>query len=109
MTTLTQDAPRGNRQHAKVDPEPVIVAEWPINKRGETARVSIEFYKGTWLINVRKWFEAEDGEMRPRKGLALSVRHLPQLTEAVAKALSIARERELIAAEHQSDAETAHP
>jgi hypothetical protein len=101
MTTVTQDAPQGNRQRAKPDPEPVIVAEWPINKRGETARVSIEFYKGTCLINVRKWFEADDGEKRPGKGLALSVRHLPQLTEAVAKALAIAHERGLIAPDHE--------
>ena len=44
----------------------------------------------------------EGGELRPSKrGIALSVKHLPQLAEAVAKALTIARERELIAANHE--------
>ena len=44
----------------------------------------------------------EGGELRPSKrGIALSVKHLPQLAEAVAKALTIARERELIAADHE--------
>lgn len=84
-------------------PENIIIAEWPINRRGEAARVSIEFYKGTWLINLRKWFESENGEMRPSKGLALSVKHLPQLAAAIPKALAIAQERGLIAPEGEAD------
>jgi hypothetical protein len=99
MSTLTQDAPRGNRPRTKSDPpDDVIVCEWPINKR-ETARVSIAAYKGSWLINIRKWFEGDDGGMRPGKGFALSVKHLPRLAEATAAALTVARERGLIAAE----------
>jgi hypothetical protein len=74
------------------------IAEWIINNRRERVRVSIEQFKGVHLVNVRKWFEAEDGSLRPGKaGIALNVKHLPQLTEAVIKALSVASERELIA------------
>src|ERR1700683_5370836 len=96
MTVLTQDAPQGNRPDTKSDPDEVIVSEWPINKR-ETARVSITLYKGSWLINIRKWFEADDGGLRPGKGFALSVKHLPRLSEVTATALTVARERGLIA------------
>ena len=73
-----------------------IIAEWPL-KRHERLRVTLDLFNGVWLINSRKWFEAEDGEWRPSKqGIALGVKHLPQLAEAVAKALSIARERGLL-------------
>ncbi len=103
MTAMPQTASGRNRQHATIDFDLVIVAEWPINKRGETARVSIEPYKGSPLVNIRKWFEDDDGEMRPSKGIALNVKHLPQLAEAVAKALTLARERGLIADDHEGD------
>jgi hypothetical protein len=74
----------------------IIVAEWPVN-RGDHVRVSIEQFNGTWLINIRKWFEADDGAMRPAKqGIALSIKHLPQLAKATSQALSVAEERQLI-------------
>jgi hypothetical protein len=73
-----------------------IIAEWPLNRR-ERLRVSIEQYNGTWLFNVRRWFEADDGSMRPgKRGFAIGVKHLPQIAEATAKALAQARARGLI-------------
>jgi Transcriptional Coactivator p15 (PC4) len=67
-----------------------IIAEWPINRR-ESVRISVEQYKGVDLVNIRKWFKAEDGSSRPGKAeIALNVKHLPQLAEAMTKALSIA-------------------
>ena len=73
-----------------------IIAEWPL-KRHERVCVSLELFKGVWLINSRKWFETENGEWRPGKqGIALGIKNLPQFAEAVAKALSIARERGLL-------------
>ena len=101
MATVAQSELPRNRQHTNSDR--LIVAEWPINKR-ESARISIELYNGVWLVNLRKWFKADDGEMRPGKsGIALNVKHLPRLTEAATKALTIARERGLIAADHEGD------
>jgi Transcriptional Coactivator p15 (PC4) len=74
-----------------------MIAEWMINNRRERLRVSIEQFKGVYLINVRKWFEVEDGLLRPGKaGIALNVKHLPQLAEAMIKALAVASERDLI-------------
>jgi hypothetical protein len=95
MTTLTQDVPEGNRKPSNSDA--VIVAEWPINKRGETARVSLERFNGVWRLNSRKWFQAEDGERRPTKqGIAVNIKYLPQFAEAVVEALAIARVRGLV-------------
>lgn len=98
MTVVAQDEPQGNRYPQKDRNPPEVVAEWPI-KRGEVVRVSIERYKSSWLFHVRRWFEADDGQMRPSKGLALSVKNLPRLAEATTKALSIARQRNLIGPE----------
>jgi hypothetical protein len=40
--------------------------------------------------------EAEDGSIRPGKGIALGLKHLPELAEATSEALAIARERGLV-------------
>jgi hypothetical protein len=82
-----------------------IIAEWAINRR-ERVRVSIEQFNGTWLINIRKWFEAEDGALRPGKhGIALGIRHLPQLAEAFSKALQNATARDLVRPPQRDDSE----
>jgi hypothetical protein len=100
MTTLAQKAPQRNTQHSKPDDqEPVLIAEWPI-KRGEIARVSIENYKGTWLIDLRKWFEVDAGDWRATsKGLKISVKHLRRISAAMNEALEIASARGLIPAD----------
>jgi hypothetical protein len=99
MTIAPQDGADRSGRHGTSDPEPIIIAEWPI-KRGEIARVSIDFYKGTWLI-VRKWFEVAQGEMRPGKGIAMGVKNLPQMAAAVEEALALARQRGLIPADRE--------
>jgi hypothetical protein len=77
-----------------------IIAEWAINRR-ERVRVSIEQFKGIPLINIRKWFEADDGALRPGKqGIALNIKHLPQLADALIKARSVAIEDQRIPSEH---------
>ncbi|MGC8059574.1 transcriptional coactivator p15/PC4 family protein, partial [Salmonella enterica] len=64
MTTLAQEAPRRNNSRSPTDDvEPILIAEWPLS-RGEIARVAIRSFKGTWLIDLRKWFEAGDGQWR---------------------------------------------
>ena len=103
MTAIAQDTSQGNRKCQRSDGEEVVISEWPLNSR-ETARVTLVLYKGTWLVNLRKWFEGEDGEMRPGKGLAIGVKHLPAIVSATTEAKSIARERGLI-----RDGNSAHP
>ncbi len=97
MTTLAQEAPRRNSSRLSADDvEPILISEWPI-KRGEIARVSIKKYKGTWLLDIRKFFEIGDGGFNPSsKGIALSIRHLNRINAAVADALAVARQRGLV-------------
>lgn len=72
------------------NPLPIIVAEWPRNKR-EVIRVEIHEYQGRLIIGCRVWWSDGDGVLRPGKdGITLSLKHLPQLAEAFAKALATA-------------------
>jgi len=74
-----------------------VIAEWPLNRR-ERVRVSIDKYKGVDLISLRKWYlDDEDDTLRPGKGgIALNVRHLPSLADAIATALADATARGLV-------------
>jgi hypothetical protein len=97
MTTLAQEAPRRNNSRSDADDvEPILIAEWPLS-RGEIARVSIRSFKGTWLIDIRKWFETGDSQLRAGpKGISLSVKHLRRISVAVNEAIEVARSRGLI-------------
>jgi hypothetical protein len=102
MDKVTQDVRQSNSQPANSDTTEVVLAEWPINKRGESARISLELYKGAWRIGCRKWFLDDDGKLCPtRQGISLRVEHLPRLAAALAKAQSTARERGLIEADRE--------
>jgi len=94
MTVVAQDAAQSNSRNTN-PPDEIVVSEWSINRR-ETVRVSLCLYKGTRLINLRKWYTDDDGELRPGKGFAVSVKHLPRIAEAMGIAHSVARERGLI-------------
>lgn len=96
MTTIAQEAPPRNDSRSNADEvEPILIAEWPIS-RGEIARVSIRSFKGSWLIDLRKWFQTGDGQLRAGpKGISLSVRHLRRISEAMNKAIEVARSRGL--------------
>lgn len=52
--------------------------------RSEEVRVTLDDFRGIILLNVRVWYQAEDGEMRPGKqGIALR----PDRALEVAKAI----------------------
>jgi hypothetical protein len=68
------------RRAASAMSDDTVIAEWPLNRR-ERARISIEQFNGTWLINARKWFEADDGSLRPGKHSAKPLRYY-ELIEA---------------------------
>jgi Transcriptional Coactivator p15 (PC4) len=76
-------------------PEPITVAEWWKNRRGESIRVRLSTYEGRNLADVRTWY-TEDGKLKPGKGFAAEVKHLPRLADAIAKAEAKARELGLI-------------
>jgi len=66
-----------------------IIASWPRNGR-ETIIVKLGEYQGKPICDIRTWFSAEDGMRPSRSGITLSVRHVPQLAEALAKAAQLA-------------------
>jgi Transcriptional Coactivator p15 (PC4) len=76
--------------------EPITVAEWWKNRRGESIRISLATYEGRNLADVRTWYPGDDGTLKPGKGFAAEVRHLPRLAAALAKAEAKARELSLI-------------
>jgi hypothetical protein len=104
MTTLAQQAPRRNDSRSNADEvEPILISEWPLS-RGEIARVSIRSFKGTWLIDLRKWFETGDGQLRAGpKGISLSLKHLRRINVAMNEAVEVARSRGLLQAEEEGD------
>jgi hypothetical protein len=88
--------------HANPPPlaEPVIVSEFWANRRGESIRVQLSEFKGRALIDVRKYFTAKDGTLKPtKKGFAIAVARLPDLASGIGKALSKARDLGLIGGE----------
>jgi hypothetical protein len=65
--------------------------------RREEIHVSLDKFKGCDLFNMRVWYEAEDGQLRPGKnGLAFKVDKLPEFIDAANKALSEAKARRLL-------------
>ena len=80
-------------------PEPIVIAEWWKNRRKESIRVRLSSYEDHPLIDVRTWYGDKDGKLKPGKGFAASIRHLPRLAAEIAKALKKARELGLVADE----------
>jgi Transcriptional Coactivator p15 (PC4) len=76
--------------------EPVVIARWWKNRGGEEIRVRLSTYKNYNLIDCRTWFTADDGTMRPGKGFACTVKHLPKLVEVFTSALRKANELGMI-------------
>ena len=75
---------------------PIVIAEWPRNNR-ETVRVRLDSYGGRPTIDCRCWYVSTDGEIKPdQSGITLSTNHLPELTEALGKAMSEAQRLGLI-------------
>jgi Transcriptional Coactivator p15 (PC4) len=78
--------------------QPIEISKFWANRRGEAVIVSLrEFGKGVLIVDVRKHYSAADGTLKPTaKGIALTVRKLPELTVAIGKALKRAHELGLL-------------
>ena len=58
--------------------------EFQKNDRGEMVRIVREDYKGTDLVNIRVWYRADNGEMRPSKtSITINGSQIDQLIEAL--------------------------
>jgi hypothetical protein len=82
--------------------EPIVIAQWWRNRRGEAVRVRLSTFEGHNLIDIRTWHSA-DGKLVPGKGFAASARHLPRLAAALVKAVTRATELGLITDDARND------
>ncbi len=104
---LVRPEPTDNwRQVAEAAPalaEPLVIAEWWKNRRGESVRLTLNRYEGRDVVDLRTWYTGDDGKLKPGKGFAAEVRHLPRLSAAFARAEAKARELGLIGNEGAGD------
>jgi hypothetical protein len=78
-------------------PEPVEIAKFWKNRKGEAIIVTLKDFNGRAILDVRTHFTTKDGKLQPTsKGLAIMVLRLPELAKAISKALARARELNLI-------------
>ena len=86
--------------------EPVVISKfWKNRRRNESVHVSLSEYEGHCLINARVYCTGTDGIDRPTpKGLSMVVRRLPDLVDALTKALAKAKELGLIDDDAKADA-----
>jgi Transcriptional Coactivator p15 (PC4) len=78
--------------------EAIEIGKFWKNRRRDTAIViSLSAYEETNIVNVREHFVGADGCMRPTtKGIAMSVRRLPELSRGLRLALEKARALDLL-------------
>jgi|SRR5450759_5497308 hypothetical protein len=74
---------------------PLVIAEWDRNAR-EVIRVALDHYQGRHTVNFRVWYHDGDVLKPGKSGITLSVKHLPAMADAMAKALDEARELGLL-------------
>jgi hypothetical protein len=88
-------------------PEPIEIAKfWKSRNHAEHIRVDLSEYEGRAIINVRIWQTGSDGVDRPStRGIAMSVRKLPELASALAKAETTAIELGLLKADSDGESE----
>jgi hypothetical protein len=77
--------------------EPIEIGKFFKNRKGDVIVVQIKSFEGVIFADARQFFTGADGISRPtKKGLAITLRHLPELVELLDKALTRARELGLI-------------
>ena len=74
---------------------PLIVASWAKNGR-DTVQIRLDRYQGNAVVDIRNWYPADDGTLKPAKGLTIGVKHLEVLAGGIADALAIARRTGLV-------------
>ncbi len=85
----TQKGPDSQRTIAEID-------KFWRDRSGRAVVTRLTEYNDHALVDIRTFFTADDGTLRPGKGLACGVRLLPQLAKAIEKAIVKARELGLI-------------
>jgi hypothetical protein len=77
--------------------EPVIVARFWRNRKGEAVVVQLRQFEGRAIADARVYFTTKDGKLQPtKKGLCVVVARLPDLPAALNKALARATDLGLL-------------
>jgi hypothetical protein len=78
--------------------EPIEIAKWWKSRRRDIATVvSLGSHEGVNIVHVREYYTDHAGCMKPStRGIAMSVRRLPELSRAVRLALEKARALDLL-------------
>ena len=85
-------------------PEPIEWRLWKNRQRRDAIVVSLSTFENRNLISVRLYTTSQDGKMLPTaKGVSLVVLRLPELADAINKALAEARALGLIPNDGASD------
>ena len=72
--------------------DPMTIAEIPKTRR-ECVRVRLDEFKGSATVHIWTWYLSGDGRwLAGRHGLAIGLHHLPALTDALQRALTVAME-----------------
>ena len=80
--------------------EPVVVARFWKNRRGESVQAALLSYEGRECFDIRQFYTSREGKHLPTtKGITILLLRLPELVDAVNKSLARARELGLIDAE----------
>jgi Transcriptional Coactivator p15 (PC4) len=80
--------------------EPIVVSQEWINRRHDALTITLTTYKGTNLVDLRKFAMNREGKLVPTpKGISVKVARLPDMVKAISKALNKAVELGLIDAE----------
>jgi hypothetical protein len=84
--------------------EPVVISKFWKNRKHDAIIVTLSTYEGHNLVDLRTHAMKEGRLVPTPKGLAMVVRRLPELVDAITKALAKAKELGLIDDDEKADA-----
>ena len=88
---------QSHKSEVTILPEPIEIGKIWKNRRGDFIVVQIKAFEGVVFADARQFFTDADGISHPtKKGLAISLRHLPELIALLGKALTKAHALGLI-------------
>jgi hypothetical protein len=80
--------------------EPIIVGQFFKNRRHDIVAVQIKSYQGVVFCDIRQFFENDVGQNCPtKKGIAITLRKLPELVSLLEKAIEKATQLGLVSQE----------
>lgn len=82
----------------------VVMDEWQLDEEHDIV-VALINHEGRWRVDARVWFRDEDGALRPGKGLALGIKHVERLADAIEKTRRGAVARFLVRPKESAGAE----